>query len=79
MTSPSCEPGLPRRIIFPSSLDELCSAMSELAGREEPGTISGARTGIVGGAVASGGESFVSLERFIFAPGVSFSDRCHAW
>jgi len=71
--------GLPRRILFPSSLDELSSAVSELAGREEPVTISGARTGIVGGAVASGGESLVSLERFIFAPEVSFSDRFHAW
>lgn len=75
----SLRAGLPRRILFPSSLDELSSALGELSGRREPVTLSGARTGIVGGAVAAGGEALLSLERFVFQPEVSFSERFHAW
>ncbi len=40
----------PQRIYFPRTTLEVCSAVAEIAGREENVTISGARTGNVGGA-----------------------------
>jgi D-lactate dehydrogenase (cytochrome) len=60
-------------------LEELSSAMRELTDHREPVTISGARTGIVGGAVAAGGETLLSLEKFVFRPQVHLSERFHAW
>ncbi len=71
----SLRASLPRRILFPTSLDELSSAIRELADRHEPATISGARTGIVGGAVAAGGETLISMEKLDSPPRVVFSER----
>ncbi|HTP57356.1 MAG TPA: FAD-binding oxidoreductase, partial [Spirochaetia bacterium] len=75
----SLRAALPRRILFPTSARELSSAVRELADHREPATISGARTGIVGGAVASGGETLVSMEKLVAAPRVGFSERFNAW
>ncbi len=75
----SLRAGLPRRILFPASLEELSSAVREMADQKERVTISGARTGIVGGAVVAGGESLLSLEKLLFQPQVGFSERFHSW
>lgn len=75
----SLRAGLPSRILFPSSSDELSLAIREIADRRERATISGARTGIVGGAVAAGGENLLSLERLVFPPQKSFSERFGSW
>jgi FAD/FMN-containing dehydrogenase len=53
--------------------------MREPMDHREPVTISGARTGIVGGAVVAGGETLLSLEKFVFRPRVHLSERYHAW
>lgn len=75
----SLKAGIPRRILFPSTLAELSSALSGLAARREPVTISGGRTGIVGGAVAAGGENLLSLEKLVFPPRLAFQERFGAW
>jgi D-lactate dehydrogenase (cytochrome) len=58
----------PRRIWFPGSAGELSKAVREIGGRGESLTVSGARTGIVGGAVPSGAANLVSLEKAVFPP-----------
>ena len=75
----SLKAGVPRRILFPSTLAELSSALSELAALRERVTISGARTGIVGGAVVTGGENLLSLEKLVFPPRLAFQERFGAW
>jgi D-lactate dehydrogenase (cytochrome) len=54
--------GTPERIFFPESVDDIRAAVLEA--RETGGriTTSGARTGIVGGAVPSDGDDLISLE-----------------
>lgn len=46
---------------------------------KEKVTISGARTGIVGGAVALGGENLLSLEKLAFPPRKTWSERHARW
>ena len=75
----SLRAALPWRILFPSAVDELSEAMRDIADRGERVTISGARTGIVGGAVASGGETLLSLEKLAFPPRKSWSERHSSW
>lgn len=58
----------PRRIWFPESAAEAAEAVREIGGRGESLTVSGARTGIVGGAVPSGAANLVSLEKLTFPP-----------
>ncbi|HVP18154.1 MAG TPA: hypothetical protein VMU36_04100 [Spirochaetia bacterium] len=56
----SLRAAIPRRILFPTSLGELSSALLDAADHKEAVTISGARTGIVGAAVAIGGGNLLS-------------------
>jgi len=51
------------RAYFPTSAEELASAVREAASAREPLTTSGARTGIVGGAVPAGSRCVISLTR----------------
>ncbi|HUI72872.1 MAG TPA: FAD-binding oxidoreductase, partial [Spirochaetia bacterium] len=75
----SLRAGFPRRILFPSSVEELSQVLGELSRRAEPVTVSGARTGIVGGAVARDGENLLSLEKLVFQPQIRFSERFNCW
>ncbi len=58
----------PRRIYFPASTLEVSAAVEEIRARGERLTISGARTGIVGGAANHGAENILSLERLCPPP-----------
>jgi len=53
----------PKRILFPEGTAEVVEAVRGIRGRGEGLTVSGARTGIVGGAVPSGAANLVSLEK----------------
>ena len=55
---------VPECIYFPESTAEVSAAMVEIAGTGKPVTVSGARTGIAGGAVASA-ENLLSLSRML--------------
>ncbi len=54
---------VPRCIWFPASTREVSAAVTRIRARGERLTVSGARTGIVGGAVNRGAENILSLER----------------
>ncbi len=51
------------RVFFPESTEDVVSAVREARGAGEPITLSGARTGIVGGAVPLGSRWLLSLSR----------------
>jgi D-lactate dehydrogenase (cytochrome) len=55
--------GVPARIYLPTTLEELRGAVEEIAASGEKLTTSGARTGLVGGAVPGEGASLVVMER----------------
>jgi D-lactate dehydrogenase (cytochrome) len=75
----SLRAGHPRRILFPSSLEDLSIAIRETSDQKGRVTISGARTGIVGGAVVAGGEDLLSMEKLVFPPRKSYSERFESW
>ena len=54
--------GYADKLFIPSSVDELSQILKEMDESKTPVTISGARTGTVGGAIPFGG-SVISLER----------------
>lgn len=54
--------GIAQCIAFPTGVSELCAAVREAVAGDMPITVSGARTGIAGGAVPAGG-MVISLER----------------
>jgi D-lactate dehydrogenase (cytochrome) len=74
---PVCLP--PRRILFPLTAAQLSAALRDASGRGEPVTLSGGRTGIVGGAVPIGGEDLVALDRLAPLPQLRFSEPVGAW
>jgi D-lactate dehydrogenase (cytochrome) len=73
------EPGLPDRIYFPKTTLEVVSAIREIQKRERRVTIGGARTGIVGGAVATESNSLLSLENITFKPRLNYNKSTNRW
>ena len=69
----------PQRIYFPRTTLEVCSAVAEIAGREEKVTISGARTGIVGGAAPQNSANLLCLENLLFDPLVNYDAPFGRW
>lgn len=65
-------------LFFPTSEDELSAIFVEMAKRDIKVTISGARTGLVGGAVPNGG-AIVSLERLNKILGVRYNSGSKEW
>lgn len=51
-----------KRIYFPQNEEDVSAALQEVAERNEKVTLSGGRTGIVGGAVASGAQNLISMD-----------------
>jgi D-lactate dehydrogenase (cytochrome) len=70
---------LPERIYFPTTTLETAAALAAIRGRGETVTVSGARTGIAGGAVNVGTPNGLSLERLAFRPRVAFNKAHDAW
>ena len=68
---------MPDRIFFPETTNDVSAAMREIAESGKPVTVSGARTGIAGGAVASA-ENLLSLSRIQGSVAV-FSDGDRGW
>ncbi|MCK5684799.1 FAD-binding oxidoreductase [bacterium] len=69
----------PDRIYFPTNTLETAAAMIEIANRKENITISGARTGISGGAVNVTSENIISLEKIIFIPEIIWYKTKNSW
>ena len=70
---------VPERIYFPTSTDEVSQAIIDIKRRGETVTISGARTGIVGGAVSKNCKNILSLEKLVFTPQVFFNKQTNSW
>lgn len=66
-------------LYFPTSTEELANAVREVAARGEKLVVSGARTGIVGGATVIGPHNLVSLERLRTKPGLRFDEHRGCW
>jgi len=69
----------PQRIYFPRTTLEVCSAVAEIAGRGEKVTISGARTGIVGGAAPLDSANILCLENLHVDPLVKYNASFRRW
>ncbi|MBW1714657.1 MAG: FAD-binding oxidoreductase [Deltaproteobacteria bacterium] len=65
-------------LFFPANEGELSAIFQEMAKRDVKITISGARTGLVGGAVPCGG-AIVSLEKFDKILGLRYDNRLKEW
>ncbi len=63
--------GMPARIFFPRTIDDVRAAVREVYETGGRVTTSGSRTGIVGGAVPSEGDSLLSLEGLKWEPVLS--------
>ncbi len=64
---------------FPTSTEEVVAAVREVAARDEKLVISGARTGIVGGATVTGRYHLLSLEKIRHKPSVRFDEQRQRW
>ncbi len=71
--------GLPQRIYLPDSIGQLLAAVREVRRRGERLTVSGARTGIVGGAVPQDGDNLLTMEKMRGEPKVMWSEACKRW
>jgi len=71
--------GTPNRIYFPRSTAETAEAIRDVASRSEHVTVSGGRTGIVGGAVPLDSENLLSTVELTTAPGVSYNGHFECW
>lgn len=71
-------PGRAEIVFFPRSEKEIADFLREMNARKMPVTLSGGRTGIVGGAVPRGG-ALMSLDRMSRIVGVRWDERSHEW
>lgn len=71
-------PGNAQIAFFPTSERQVSDFLKEMNSRKIPVTISGARTGIVGGAVPIGG-ALMSLERMNRILGVKWNEKAREW
>jgi D-lactate dehydrogenase (cytochrome) len=71
--------GVPGKIYFPTNAGQVRYAVLEAGSRGETLTVSGARTGIVGGAVPVEGGSLLSLEKMEGEPTLFFSEEYERW
>jgi D-lactate dehydrogenase (cytochrome) len=71
-------PGLAESAFFPTSEEEVAGFLKEMNVRKIPVTISGARTGIVGGAVPIGG-ALMSLEKMNGLVGINWNEQTRDW
>jgi D-lactate dehydrogenase (cytochrome) len=69
----------PQRIYFPRTTLEVASAVTEVAQRGEKMTISGARTGIVGGAAPQDSAGLLCLENLTFEPTLRSNESSGRW
>ncbi|CAN2040373.1 FAD-binding oxidoreductase [Candidatus Magnetomoraceae bacterium gMMP-15] len=70
---------VPERIYFPKTTDEVAAAIRDIRSRNENVTLSGARTGLVGGAVPFQCNNLLSLEKLSFTPTVYFNNELKSW
>lgn len=71
-------PGRALTAFFPTTEKQVSDFLREMNFRKIPVTISGARTGIVGGAVPIGG-ALMSLERMNKVAGIKWNDKAREW
>ncbi len=71
-------PGSAQTIFFPVNEKQVAGFLREMNNCKTPVTISGGRTGIVGGAVPNGG-ALMSLERMNRILGIKWDDRTNEW
>jgi D-lactate dehydrogenase (cytochrome) len=71
-------PGTAQTIFFPTNEKQIGDFLREMNDREATVTISGGRTGIVGGAVPNGG-ALMSLERMNQILGITWDGRTREW
>ncbi len=71
-------PGNAQAVFFPVTEKQLADFLREMNTRKIPVTISGGRTGIVGGAVPIGG-ALISLDRMNRIVGIGWDDPNHEW
>jgi D-lactate dehydrogenase (cytochrome) len=71
-------PGSATTVFFPFTETQVCQFLKELNANKIPVTISGARTGIVGGAVPIGG-TIISLEKMNKTLGIRWNELAQEW
>lgn len=71
-------PGTAQTIFFPTNEKQVAEFLREMNSRKTTVTISGGRTGIVGGAVPSGG-ALMSLERMNRIVGIRWEEKTREW
>ena len=71
-------PGRAETIFFPTSEKQIADFLQEMNTRKIPVTISGGRTGIVGGAVPEGG-AVLSLDRMDRIVGIRWDEQSSEW
>ena len=71
-------PGSATTVFFPFTEAQVCQFLKELNANKIPVTISGARTGIVGGAVPIGG-TIISLEKMNKILGIRWNELAQEW
>jgi D-lactate dehydrogenase (cytochrome) len=70
--------GIADQLYFPKTVDEVSTIFRELQARKQAITISGARTGIVGGCIPLGG-TVVSLEKMNSITGIRYDMDSDSW
>jgi D-lactate dehydrogenase (cytochrome) len=71
--------GVPSRIYLPTTVGELSAAVREVGADGGSLTVSGARTGIVGGAVPEEGGNLLALDRMKGEPSLSYCEERGRW
>lgn len=71
-------PGHAQTIFFPTSEKQVADFLREMNSRQVPVTVSGGRTGIVGGAVPEGG-AILSLDRMNRIVGIQWDQQTSEW
>jgi D-lactate dehydrogenase (cytochrome) len=66
-------------LYFPTTTEEVVAAVKEVAARGEKLIVSGARTGIVGGATVTGPHNLLSLEKLRTNPSLRLDERGREW
>lgn len=72
-------PGMAEAIYFPTEEDEISALVAQFQKTGTAVTISGARTGVVGGAVPAGGGVILAMERMSRILGVKRCQKTRAW
>ena len=70
---------VPETICFPETTEQVARILIDVKKRDERITVSGSRTGIVGGAVNIDAENLMSLENLVYKPVIGYNNEHECW